>query len=174
MQTVTFSPGGLTSEVCKLEVNEAIVQCAVPGDFVCFTSTAASLPGVQRGVVMSETHRSPARLAASFVGQLTVLSATRHVAAGRSFNVDVGSARVLCRLEALLQKMDRRSGKVRLPGLMLLTWRSLRRLYTRRPTWFRCCALFLQAARWDVGSQAVNVLCRQWTSPQLWLKKGMW
>lgn len=109
---MTFTPGGLTTEVCDLEVQQAIVQRANPWDLVFFTTKGSPLASVKRGHVVSETNRSPARVAASFVGQVTVMAASTPIEPGAIFDVDIGSIKVTCRFDSFLKKVDRRSGKV--------------------------------------------------------------
>jgi sulfate adenylyltransferase subunit 1 (EFTu-like GTPase family) len=70
------------------------------------------IQGVGKGTMVSRTGSSPARAASSFVAQLIHLNSPMETAVGSELLLDVCTATVPCKVLALQQKIDRRSGKV--------------------------------------------------------------
>ena len=66
----------------------------------------------RQGMIVCEATGSPSAVAESFVAQLVQLNSGVETVAGNEVTLDICTACARCRVEALLQKIDRRSGKV--------------------------------------------------------------
>lgn len=66
----------------------------------------------RQGMIVSDATVSPSTVADSFVAQLVQLNSGAETVAGAEVTLDICTACARCRVEALLQKIDRRSGKV--------------------------------------------------------------
>lgn len=73
---------------------------------------AAVFQSVGRGTVASEAGPRAATAAAAFTAQLIVLNTPLEVTCGHELTVDIGAATATCRVAALQQTIDRRSGKI--------------------------------------------------------------
>jgi elongation factor 1-alpha len=70
------------------------------------------LQDVHQGTVVSDANHSPSQTASSFVAQLIQLNAPLETKVGTELSIDICTACARCKVTALLQKIDRRSGKV--------------------------------------------------------------
>lgn len=71
-----------------------------------------ALQSVGRGTVVSEVGPRAATAAAAFTAQLILLNTPLEVTCGHELTVDIGAATAACRVAALQQTIDRRSGKI--------------------------------------------------------------
>lgn len=109
---VTFAPCNLTTEVKSVEMHhEALVE-AVPGDNVGFNVKNVSVKELRRGFVASDSKRDPAKAAADFIAQVIVLNHPGQITAGYTPVLDCHTAHIACKFSEILEKCDRRSGKV--------------------------------------------------------------
>nr|XP_045605276.1 elongation factor 1-alpha-like [Procambarus clarkii] len=109
---VTFAPNGPTTEVKSVEMHhEALVE-AVPGDNVGFNVKNVSVKDLKRGFVASDSKNDPAKEAQDFTAQVIVLNHPGQINAGYTPVLDCHTAHIACKFFELLEKIDRRTGKV--------------------------------------------------------------
>jgi len=108
---VSFAPSNLTTEVKSVEMHHEQLQSGNPGDNVGFNVKNVSVKELKRGYVASDSKNDPARQAVDFTAQVIVLNHPGQVGAGYSPVLDCHTAHIACRFDALLEKIDRRSGK---------------------------------------------------------------
>ncbi|MCE2196774.1 translation elongation factor EF-1 subunit alpha [Streptococcus thermophilus] len=109
---VNFAPTGPTTEVKSVEMHhEALVE-AVPGDNVGFNVKNVSVKDLKRGFVASDSKNDPAKEAQDFTAQVIVLNHPGQINAGYTPVLDCHTAHIACKFYELLEKIDRRTGKV--------------------------------------------------------------
>jgi elongation factor 1-alpha len=83
----------------------------VPGDNIgfCVKSTGA-LRSIKRGHVCGEARRDPPRECENFTAQVIVLNHPGEIRAGYSPVLDCHTTHIACRFDALVEKLDRRTG----------------------------------------------------------------
>merc|ERR1711968_4550 len=112
MGVVTVAPAQLSTEVKSVEMHhEALVE-AVPGDNVGFNVKNVSVKDLRRGYVAPDSKKDPAFGAKSFNAQVIVMNHPGQISNGYSPVLDCHTAHVACKFAQILEKMDRRSGKV--------------------------------------------------------------
>jgi elongation factor 1-alpha len=127
---VTFAPSNVTTEVKSVEMHHEQLEQGNPGDNVGFNVkyvsvkysreknvlTAAyrnvSVKDIRRGNVASDSKNDPAKEAASFNAQVIVLNHPGQIGAGYAPVLDCHTAHIACKFAELLEKIDRRTGKV--------------------------------------------------------------
>ncbi|XP_037119930.1 elongation factor 1-alpha-like [Syngnathus acus] len=109
---VTFSPVNLTTEVKSVEMHHESLPEALPGDNVGFNIKNVSVKDVRRGFVVGDSKSDPPKGAASFKSQVIILNHPGQISQGYSPVLDCHTAHIACRFSELLEKIDRRSGKV--------------------------------------------------------------
>jgi len=109
---VTFAPAGITTEVKSVEMHHEALEEAVPGDNVGFNIKGVSVKELKRGYVASDSKNDPAEQAKSFEAQVIVLNHPNGFGAGYTPVLDCHTAHIACKFEALLSRIDKRSGKV--------------------------------------------------------------
>ncbi|KAJ2908575.1 translation elongation factor EF-1 alpha, partial [Coemansia aciculifera] len=67
---------------------------------------------IRRGNVCSDSKNNPAKAAASFNAQVIVLNHPGQISAGYAPVLDCHTAHIACKFAELLEKIDRRTGKV--------------------------------------------------------------
>jgi elongation factor 1-alpha len=70
------------------------------------------LQDVGQGTVVSEMGDTPSSTAESFIGQVIQLNTPQETVAGGEIWIDICTACVRCKAAEVLQKIDRRSGKI--------------------------------------------------------------
>ena len=108
---VSFAPSNLTTEVKSVEMHHEQLTQGNPGDNVGFNVKNVSVKELKRGFVASDSKNDPAKEADNFTAQVIVLNHPGQVGAGYSPVLDCHTAHIACRFDALLEKIDRRSGK---------------------------------------------------------------
>ena len=108
---VVFAPAGVSSEVKSVEMHHEQLQEAVPGDNVGFNVKNLSVKDIKRGMVAGDTKNDPPQGCASFEAQVIVLNHPNGIAAGYTPVLDCHTAHVACKFEALLQKINKRTGQ---------------------------------------------------------------
>ncbi|KAG7161584.1 elongation factor 1-alpha-like [Homarus americanus] len=109
---ITFAPTGPTTEVKSVEMHhEALIE-AVPGDNVGFNVKNVSVKDLKRGFVASDSKNDPAKEASDFTAQVIVLNHPGQINAGYTPVLDCHTAHIACKFYELLEKIDRRTGKV--------------------------------------------------------------
>merc|ERR1712007_393273 len=109
---VTFAPSNVTTEVKSVEMHHESLAEGLPGDNVGFNVKNVSVKDIRRGNVASDSKNDPAQEAASFNAQVIVMNHPGQISNGYSPVLDCHTAHIACRFNNILQKIDRRSGKV--------------------------------------------------------------
>merc|ERR1712100_253870 len=109
---ITFAPNQLTTEVKSVEMHHESLPEAVPGDNVGFNVKNVSVKDIKRGYVASDSKNCPAAETKNFKAQVIILNHPGEIHAGYQPVLDCHTAHVACKFSELLQKVDRRSGKV--------------------------------------------------------------
>lgn len=85
---------------------------ALPGDNVGFNVKNVSVKEIKRGNVAGDSKNDPPKGAESFNAQVIVMNHPGEIHAGYAPVLDCHTAHIACKFAELLQKIDRRSGKV--------------------------------------------------------------
>nr|NP_001088028.1 uncharacterized protein LOC494720 [Xenopus laevis]AAH82690.1 LOC494720 protein [Xenopus laevis] len=109
---VTFAPHSLSTEVKSVEMHHEALTEALPGDNVGFNVKNISVKDIRRGNVAGDSKNDPPKAAESFNAQVIVLNHPGEIKAGYAPVLDCHTAHIACKFSELLQKIDRRSGKV--------------------------------------------------------------
>lgn len=110
--TAYFAPTGLSTEVKSVEMHHEMVAQAIPGDNVGFNVKNVSVKDIKRGNVAGDAKNDPPRGAASFGAQVIVMNHPGEIRAGYSPVLDCHTAHIACKFSEILDKSDRRSGKI--------------------------------------------------------------
>jgi elongation factor 1-alpha len=108
---VTFAPSGLTTEVKSVEMHHEALSEARPGDNVGFNVKNISVKELRRGFVAGDSKNDPPLECNDFNAQVIILNHPGEIRAGYCPVLDCHTAHIACKFEALLQKIDRRTGK---------------------------------------------------------------
>jgi elongation factor 1-alpha len=109
---VNFAPSNVTTEVKSVEMHHEQIPEGLPGDNVGFNVKNVSVKDIRRGNVCSDSKNDPAKEAASFNAQVIVLNHPGQIGAGYAPVLDCHTAHIACKFGELIEKIDRRSGKV--------------------------------------------------------------
>lgn len=109
---IQFAPADLTGECKTVEMHHVELAQAIPGDNIGFSIRGLSVKDLRRGYVASDARNDAACEAVSFVAQVIVLNHPGEIRAGYTPVVDCHTAHIACRFDKILQKVDRRNGKV--------------------------------------------------------------
>jgi len=110
--SVVFSPVGLTTEVKSIEMHHEQMTKAEPGDNIGFNVKGLAATDIRRGYVCGDTSNDPPQGADDFTANVIILNHPGEIHAGYTPVVDCHTAHIACRFDKLLQKIDKRSGKV--------------------------------------------------------------
>lgn len=111
-QVVTFAPVDVTTEVKSIEMHHEQVQMAQPGDNIGFNVKNVSVKDIRRGNVCGDSKNDPPREALDFTAQVIILNHPGQIHAGYAPVLDCHTAHIACKFTELLQKIDKRTGKV--------------------------------------------------------------
>lgn len=109
--SVTISPGNITTEVKSIESHKVTLNEAAPGDNIGFSVKNVAMGDVHRGSVVSLSDNDPAKEAESFTAQVVVLNHPGRITAGYTPVVDCHTSHVSVRFAELIAKVDRKTGK---------------------------------------------------------------
>ncbi|WWC86474.1 translation elongation factor EF-1 alpha [Kwoniella dendrophila CBS 6074] len=109
---VTFAPSNVTTEVKSVEMHHEQIPEGLPGDNVGFNVKNVSIKDIRRGNVCGDTKQDPPKEAASFNAQVIVLNHPGQIGAGYTPVLDCHTAHIACKFSELIEKIDRRTGKV--------------------------------------------------------------
>merc|ERR1712187_726836 len=109
---VTFAPTGHSTEVKSVEMHHEQLPEAVPGDNCGFNVKNLSVKDIKRGNVCGDSKNDAPKGAVSFEAQTIIMNHPGEIHAGYTPVLDVHTAHIACKFEAITSKMDRRSGKV--------------------------------------------------------------
>jgi elongation factor 1-alpha len=96
----------------SVEMHHESLAEALPGDNVGFNIKGYSTKELKRGMVASDAKADPAKEVTNFKAQVIVLNHPNEIRAGYTPVVDCHTSHIACKFEALLQKIDKRTGKV--------------------------------------------------------------
>jgi len=85
---------------------------ATPGDNVGFNIKGVNTTDIRRGNVTGDSKNDPPAGVDNFLAQVIVLNHPGEIRNGYAPVVDCHTAHIACKFEAILSKMDRRSGKI--------------------------------------------------------------
>ncbi|XP_054755955.2 elongation factor 1-alpha 2-like isoform X1 [Lytechinus pictus] len=108
----TFAPVNITTEVKSIEMHHENLEKALPGDNVGFNVKNVSVKELKRGYVCGDSKNDPPKEAAEFKAQVIIMNHPGQIHAGYSPVLDCHTAHIACKFANLLEKIDRRSGKV--------------------------------------------------------------
>ncbi|KAI7827803.1 P-loop containing nucleoside triphosphate hydrolase protein [Kickxella alabastrina] len=104
---VTFAPANVTTEVKSVEMHhEVLTEGGKPGD------NNVSVKDIRRGNVCSDSKNDPAKGAKNFTAQVIVMNHPGQIGAGYAPVLDCHTAHIACKFAELVEKIDRRTGKV--------------------------------------------------------------
>jgi len=109
--TVTFAPGGVSTEVKSVEMHHEPLEQAQPGDNVGFNVKGLSVKDIKRGMVCGDVKQDPPSGVTSFDAQVIVLNHPNEIQAGYTPVLDCHTAHIACKFEKLLSKINKRTGK---------------------------------------------------------------
>ncbi|KAK4689487.1 elongation factor 1-alpha, partial [Tremellales sp. Uapishka_1] len=109
---VTFAPTNVTTEVKSVEMHHEQIPEGLPGDNVGFNVKNVSIKDIRRGNVCGDSKNDPPKEAESFNAQVIVLNHPGQIAAGYTPVLDCHTAHIACKFAELIEKIDRRTGKV--------------------------------------------------------------
>jgi elongation factor 1-alpha len=109
---VTFAPVGITTECKTIEMHHTTLEEAIPGDNVGFNVKNVSLKEIKRGYVVGDSKNDPPKEVVNFKAQVIVLNHPNSIKAGYTPVIDCHTAHIAVKFANLLEKIDRRSGKV--------------------------------------------------------------
>jgi len=109
---VTFAPVGLTTEVKSIEMHHEQVAEAIPGDNIGFNVKNVSVKEIRRGFVAGDTKNDPPSGVDDFLAQVIILNHPGEIHAGYAPVLDCHTAHIACKFAELLQKIDKRNGKI--------------------------------------------------------------
>eukprot|EP00995_Heteronema_vittatum_P008728 NODE_396_length_1409_cov_339.470588_g292_i0.p1 GENE.NODE_396_length_1409_cov_339.470588_g292_i0~~NODE_396_length_1409_cov_339.470588_g292_i0.p1 ORF type:complete len:462 (+),score=-34.79 NODE_396_length_1409_cov_339.470588_g292_i0:25-1386(+) len=109
---VVFAPFGIQTECKSVEMHHQQLEEANPGDNIGFNVKGVSTQEIRRGNVVGNAKDDPPKEAESFNAQVIVLNHPNKIQAGYCPVLDCHTSHIACKFEALVEKIDRRSGKV--------------------------------------------------------------
>merc|ERR1712203_1043052 len=109
---VCFAPANVTTEVKSVEMHHTAMEEALPGDNVGFNVKNVSVKDIRRGNVCSDNKNDPAKETDTFKAQVIILNHPGEIRKGYSPVLDCHTAHIACKFEEMIEKIDRRSGKV--------------------------------------------------------------
>jgi elongation factor 1-alpha len=109
---VTFAPCNVTTEVKSVEMHHTSMPEANPGDNVGFNVKNVSVKEIRRGYVAGDSKNDPPKETDEFKAQVIILNHPGTISAGYAPVLDCHTAHIACKFQELVEKIDRRSGKV--------------------------------------------------------------
>jgi len=111
-QAVVFAPTGIATEVKSIEMHHEQMPQAEPGDNIGFNVKGIAAKDLRRGYVCGDASNDPPVGADDFTANVIILNHPGEIHAGYTPVVDCHTSHIACRFNQLLQKIDKRSGKV--------------------------------------------------------------
>ena len=109
---IHFAPSNHQSECKTVEMHHEILPEAGPGDNIGFNIRNVSVKDIKRGFVASDANNNPAAQAEKITAQIIIMNHPNTISAGYSPVIDCHTAHIACRFDKLLEKIDKRTGKV--------------------------------------------------------------
>ncbi|KAL6057492.1 Eukaryotic peptide chain release factor GTP-binding subunit [Balamuthia mandrillaris] len=113
--TLMLMPEGLTAQTTSIQIHHTDRAEVLPGDLIGFKVKNCPEPykeHVYRGLVACHANDRPVRAVKAFIAQILVLNHSNGISAGFCPQLYCHTASFPCRVEELLQKLDKRTGKV--------------------------------------------------------------
>jgi len=110
--SVVFAPVGLVTEVKSIEMHHEQMDKAEPGDNIGFNVKSVAVKDLRRGYVCGDSNNDPPTGVDDFTANVIILNHPGEIHAGYTPVVDCHTCHIACRFNSLLQKIDKRSGKV--------------------------------------------------------------
>jgi len=110
-EKVKLMPGNLEGQITSIEIHHTDREKVLPGDLVGFRVKNATVSDVQRGMVACGISE-PVKAITSFTAQVVITGHPGEIKAGYCPYTYCHTATFACKWEALLQKLDRRTGKL--------------------------------------------------------------
>ncbi len=102
---------GVPGEVKTIEMHHEQVQVAEPGDNIGFNVRGIGKTDIDRGDVLGHASNVPT-VATEFTAQIVVLNHPSVITVGYTPVFHIHTAQVACKVEAILKKLDPRTGQV--------------------------------------------------------------
>ncbi|MBI4139921.1 translation elongation factor EF-1 subunit alpha [Candidatus Woesearchaeota archaeon] len=102
---------GVPGEVKTIEMHHEQVQVAEPGDNIGFNVRGIGKTDIDRGDVLGHSDNVPT-VATEFTAQIVVLNHPSVITVGYTPVFHIHTAQVACKVEAILKKLDPRTGQV--------------------------------------------------------------
>lgn len=109
---LSVAPQNLIAEVKSIEQHHVQASEFGPGNNVGFNLRNVSVKDIRRSNVCGDSKNDPPKQAKSFMAQVIVLNHPGSIKEGYSPVVACHTAHVACRFSKLVERCDRRSGKV--------------------------------------------------------------
>jgi len=109
---VTFAPSNISTEVKSIEMHHEALEQAIPGDNVGFNVKNLAVKDIRRGFVCSDSKNDPAKECESFQAQVMIMNHPNQIQNGYTPVLDCHTAHIACKFQKILNKLDRRTGKV--------------------------------------------------------------
>jgi len=109
---VTFSPGGLTSEVKSIERHHQLIQEAYPGDSVGFNVKSITRNELSRGMVVGDSSQDPPEEVTKFIAQIVIISHPGQIKVGYKPVISCHTAHISCKWTNFERKLDKKTGDI--------------------------------------------------------------
>ena len=109
---VTFSPGGLTSEVKSIERHHQLIQEAYPGDSVGFNIKSITRNELSRGMVVGDSSQDPPEEVTKFIAQIVIISHPGQIKVGYKPVISCHTAHISCKWTNFERKLDKKTGDI--------------------------------------------------------------
>jgi elongation factor 1-alpha len=102
----------VTTQVKSVEMHHEAMDEAFPGDNVGFNVKNVSIKDIKRGMVAGNSKDDPPSGSESFDAQVIVMDHPNKIMEGYTPVLDCHTAHIACKFNKLLQKLNKRTGKV--------------------------------------------------------------
>ena len=101
------------AEVKSIEKFRCTMEQALPGDYVGFHVASVHVRELSRGMICGEGKKEPPRRTLFFKAEIIVMNSPNGVKAGYMPQLHCHTKRVTCRIDRILSKTDKKTGKVK-------------------------------------------------------------
>lgn len=159
---VAFQPSDKTGEVKSIEMHHETIPRAEPGDNVGFNVRGVARDEIHRGDVCGPVDQPPS-VARGFTARIVVLNHPSVITIGYTPVFHAHTAQVACRFEALLQKLDPKTGAVKEenPQFLKTGDAAMVKIVPTRPMAMETFADFPQLGRFAIRDMGQTVAAGQ-------------